>query len=64
MSQFFDKHLLLEGENVITSSWSANEQNMCIALATDAPRIIFVNDEGVVAPNFEIKRGKTKATFL
>jgi hypothetical protein len=48
MSLFFDSHFNLpEGEVAVSSSWSNNDFNMLLAIATNKPRIIFVNEEGV-----------------
>ena len=59
MSLFFDSHFALgTGEATISSAWSNNEFNMILAIATNKPRIIFVNEEGKMLPNFEIQRGK------
>jgi hypothetical protein len=55
MSLFFDNHFSLpEGEIAVTSAWSNNDFNMILAIATNKPRIIFVNEEGKQIPNFEI----------
>lgn len=60
MSLFFDNHVLLEGgEKATMTSWSHNEFNMILAIATDAPRIILVGEEGMILPDIDIKRGKT-----
>ena len=37
---------------------------MILAVSTNAPKIIFVQEEGNVVPNFEISRGKIKAVSL
>jgi hypothetical protein len=59
MSLFFDNHVLLEEtEKAILTSWSHNEFNMLLAVATDLPRIIFVGEEGNLMPELEIRRGK------
>ena len=58
MSLFFDSHVLLEGgEKATMTSWSHSEFNMILAVATDAPRIILVGEEGNVLPDIEINRG-------
>jgi hypothetical protein len=49
----------LEDEQALLSSWSNNDFNVVLAIATNLPRIIFVSEEGVVVPNFQIQRGKT-----
>jgi hypothetical protein len=55
MSLFFDNHFTLpQGETAISSAWSNNDFNMMLAIATSKPRIIFVNEEGILVPNFEI----------
>ena len=60
MSLFFDNHYALpQGLQAITSAWSNNDFNMVLAIATNKPSIIFVNEEGIPVPNFEIQRGKT-----
>lgn len=65
MSLFFDNHFTLpEGEIAVTSAWSNNDFNMILAIATNKPRILFVNEEGKQIPNFEIQRGKTQPVFL
>jgi hypothetical protein len=44
---FFDNHFALEeGETALASAWSNNDFNMILAIATDRPRVIFVNEEG------------------
>ena len=59
MSLFFDSHFALgPDEEAISSAWSNNDFNMILAIATNKPRIIFVNEEGKMLPNFEIQRGK------
>jgi hypothetical protein len=59
MSLFFDNHVLLEaGEKATLTSWSHNEFNMLLAIATDLPRIIIVGEEGNLLPEHEIRRGK------
>ena len=65
MSLFFDNHFALsQGETAIKSAWSNNDFNMILAIATDKPRVIFVNEEGTQLPNFEIQRGKTTPVCL
>ena len=64
MSMFFDSHLMMDGEQALLSTWSNNEFNMMLAIATSAPRIIFVTEEGVVVPNFEIMRNKMTISSL
>ena len=65
MSLFFDNHFALpQGETAVTSAWSNNDFNMILAIATNKPRVIFVNEEGTQIPNFEISRGKTQAVCL
>jgi len=60
MSLFFDNHFKLPaGESAVTSAWSNNDFNMILAIATNKPRVLFVNEEGQLVPNFEISRGKT-----
>lgn len=57
---FFDSHVVLEGgEKATLSSWSHNEFNMILALATDQPRILLIGEEGNLLANHEIRRGKT-----
>jgi hypothetical protein len=59
MSMFFDNHVLMEGEQALLSAWSESEFNlMVLAVATSAPRIIFISEDGNVLPNFEIARNK------
>jgi len=44
---FFDNHFALaQGEQAICSSWSSNDFNMLLAIATDKPRVVFVGEEG------------------
>ena len=65
MSLFFDNHFALpQGEVAVMSSWSSNDFNMVLAIATSKNRIIFVNEEGVQVPNFEIARGTTQPVCL
>jgi len=64
MSLFFDNHLQLTPEKAVTTAWSNTEFNMILAVSTSAPRIIFVQEEGNVVPNFEISRGKIVARSL
>ena len=65
MSLFFDSHYELPpGQKAITSAWSNNDFNMILAIATNKPSIIFVNEEGVQVPNFEIGRGNTQPVCL
>lgn len=33
--------------------------NMILAIATNKPRIVFVNEEGVLLPNLDVQRGTT-----
>ena len=54
MSLFFDSHFALGNEETICSAWSNNDFNMILAIATKKPRIVFVNEEGKMLPNFEI----------
>lgn len=58
MSYFFDTHLQLAPETSICTAWSNTDFNMILAVSTNAPRIIFVQEEGLIVPNFEISRGK------
>ena len=53
---FFDSHVALQDEQALLSAWSNSEFNMVLAVATSAPRIVFINEEGIVVPNFEIAR--------
>ena len=65
MSLFFDNHFALpQAETAVTSAWSNNDFNMILAIATNKPRVVFVNEEGGQIPNFEISRGKTQAVCL
>lgn len=65
MSLFFDNHFALgAGETTVMSSWSSNEFNMTLAIATNKNRIIFVSEEGVQVPNFEIQRGTMAPVYL
>lgn len=60
MSLFFDSHYTLNaGEKATCSSWSNNDFNMLLAIATDRPRVVFVGEEGQIMPNYEVSRGKT-----
>jgi hypothetical protein len=52
MSYFFDNHLNLTPEETICTAWSNTEFNMILAVSTNAPKIIFVQEEGNVLPNF------------
>ena len=62
---FFDNLVSMEnGEQCLLSAWSNNEVNVKLAVATNAPRIIFMNDEGNIEPNFEITRGKNSITEM
>jgi len=64
MSYFFDNHLSLGQEETICTAWSNTDFNMILAVSTNAPHIIFVQEEGNIVPNFEISRGKVKAVAL
>jgi hypothetical protein len=65
MSMFFDNFVQMEnGEQALQSAWSNSEVNVVLAVTTNKPRIIFVNDEGGIIPNFEIMRGKTPVSQL
>ena len=64
MSYFFDNHLTLAPEETICTAWSNTDFNMILAVATNAPKIIFVQEEGNVLPNFQIVRGKSRAVAL
>ena len=55
---FFDNHVLMDGEQALHSAWSNNDYNMVLAVTTNAPRIIFIQEDGTVVPNFEIARNK------
>ena len=52
MSYFFDNHLNLGPEEAVCTAWSNTEFNMILAVATNAPKIIFVQEEGTILPNF------------
>jgi hypothetical protein len=54
MSLFFETNVMMDGEEAVSSAWSNNDFNMVLAVATNSPRIIFVNEEGTVLPDFEI----------
>jgi hypothetical protein len=54
MSLFFETNVMMDGEQAVSCAWSNNDFNMVLAVATNAPRIIFVNEEGAVLPDFEI----------
>lgn len=54
----------MEGESSLQCAWSNNDFNMVLAIATDYPRIIFVNEEGAVLPDFEIVSGKTPVNLI
>ena len=57
---FFDTYVQMEGnEKCLQSAWSNSEVNVVLAVSTDTPRIVFMNEEGAIIPNFEIMRGKT-----
>jgi hypothetical protein len=58
MSLFFETNVMMDGEQAVSCAWSNNDFNLVLAVATDAPRIIFVNEEGAVLPDFEIQTGK------
>lgn len=58
MSFFFDYNLALKKEEAITTAWSHSEFQPILAVSTNAPRIIFVQEEATMVPDFEIKRGK------
>ena len=64
MSYFFDNHLNLSPEQAVTTAWSNTDFNMILAVATNAPRIVFVQEEGNIVPNFEISRGKISPVAL
>jgi len=47
MSLFFDNHFALAaGETAVLSAWSNTDFNMILAIATNKPRVVFVNEEG------------------
>ena len=50
MSLFFETNVMMDGEEAVSSAWSNNDFNMVLAVATNSPRIIFVNEEGTVLP--------------
>ena len=55
MSLFFDSHFALPtGETARQCSWSYTDFNTILAISTDKPRIVFVNEEGKALPHFEI----------
>jgi len=59
MSFFFDYSLSLDKEEAITTAWSHSEFQPLLAVSTSAPRIIFVQEEATIVPDFEINnRGK------
>ena len=58
MSFFFDYHVALGSEKAIATAWSNSEFQPILAVATNKPRIVFVQEEGAITPNFEISRGK------
>ena len=64
MSLFFETHVMMEGEEAVSCAWSNNDFNMILAVATNAPRIIFVNEEGAVLPDFEILSGKNQVNLI
>lgn len=65
MSLFFDTQFQLpEGEIATCSAWSNSEYNQILAVATDKPRVVFVNEEGKTLPSFEISRGKIQPVCL
>lgn len=62
---FFDNLVQMEeNEHCLLSAWSNSEVNVKLAVATNKPRIIFMNDEGTIEPNFEITRGKNQITQM
>ena len=64
MSYFFDNHLNLGPEEAICTAWSNTDFNMILAVSTNTPKIIFVQEEGNILPNFQIARGKNRAVAL
>lgn len=64
MSYFFDNHLNLGPEEAVCTAWSNTEFNMILAVATNAPKIIFVQEEGTILPNFQIVRNRIKPVAL
>jgi hypothetical protein len=65
MAMFFDTYVQMEnGEECLMSAWSNSEINVALAVSTNMPRVIFMNDEGQVLPNFQIARGKNSVTQL
>ena len=64
MSMYFDNHVVTENEQCLRSEWSNNESNLVLAVATDKPRIIFMNDEGTIMPGFEIQRLKHEVATM
>lgn len=64
MSYFFDNHLNLGPEETICTAWSNTDFNMILAVSTNAPKIIFVQEEGNIVPNFQIARNRIKAVAL
>lgn len=63
MSFFFDYTLSLKNEEAICTAWSHSEFQPMLAVSTTGPRIIFVQEEATLVPEFEITRGKI-ATVL
>lgn len=56
MSFFFDYSLALNKEEAITTAWSNSEFQPLLAISTNAPRIIFVQEEASIVPDFEINK--------
>jgi len=55
MTMFFDNHVMMvEGEQALVQAWSNSDFGQVLAVATSLPRVIFISEEGLVIPNFDI----------
>ena len=63
MTLFLDYNLELENERCVCMGWSSSEFQPLLALSTTYPRILFIQEEGIILPELQIAKGK-KATTL
>ena len=62
---FFDTQVLLENkEECQRSAWSNSDLNAILAVATNKPRVLFMNDEGSIMTNHELQRGNVTVATL
>lgn len=62
---FFDNHVMMvEGEQALVQAWSNSDFGQVLAVATNLPRVIFISEEGLMIPNFDIQRNKVPIQTL